>query len=172
MASAGQIVPVIVLTILALSGWTLDAQRTVRTAKIPGLDLPLKAGWKLLVSHECRFAVPASWRASEDASLATAPDGNQISVRMFQILSWGDHTSQILTAFGSVRVLHENSDRRLWFEIGDPPRVQHFIDVSNGLSVCNGLLDIRRATLTADDVSRIADSIGPAPSHFKPDEPK
>jgi hypothetical protein len=85
---------------------------------------------------------------------------------MFRIKSWSDHKAQIKRAFGRVNVVHEDSDRRLWFEIGDTPRVQHFIDVANGLTACNGLLEIRAATtLTAEDTNRIADSIGPAPAH-------
>ncbi len=78
--------------------------------------------------------------------------------------NWSAHRAQIRAAFGQVRVLHEDSARRLWFEIGDEQRTQHFIDVANGLGACTGLLEIRAATtLTAGDVNRIADGIGPAP---------
>jgi hypothetical protein len=73
-------------------------------------------------------------------------------------------------AFGQVRVLHENSARRLWFEIGDQQRTQHFIDVVTGLNACVALLEIRTATmLNADVVNRIADSIGSAPDKSSPD---
>jgi hypothetical protein len=71
--------------------------------------------------------------------------------------------------YGRVNVLHEDSDRRLWFEFGDTGRIQHYIDVANGLNVCVGLLEVRAAmTLNAEAVSRIADSIGPAPAHWPP----
>ena len=98
------------------------------------------------------------------------PDGSNLSVRMYRIKSWSDHKAQIKRAFGRVNVVHEDSDRRLWFEIGDTPRVQHYIDVVNSLTTCTGLLEIRTATtLGAEDVKRIADSIGPAPAHGPPD---
>lgn len=161
---------ILAVAALAIVGHSraFDAQGPERQheGNIPGTELPLKAGWKRLVYHECRFAVPASWRPNEDASLVTAPDGSNVSIRTFKIPSWSAHKSQILNAFGRVRVLHENSDHRLWFEIGDPPRIQHFIDVSVGASVCNALLEVRGSTLTFDDVTRMADSIGPAkPPH-------
>ena len=65
---------------------------------------------------------------------------------MFRIASWSAHKAQIRAAFGHLTIVHEDNERRFWFEIGDKPRVQHFIDVSNGLSVCSGLLEIRAAT--------------------------
>jgi len=162
---------VAVLVIVEQSGTQLNAQGPERQheVKIPGLDLSLKAGWKLLVYRECRFAVPASWRANQDADLVTAPDGSNFSIRTFKLPSWSAHKSQILTAFGHVRVLHENSDHRLWFEIGDPPRIQHFIEILMGASVCSGLLEVRGTALTFDDVTRIADSIGPAPAEWRPE---
>jgi hypothetical protein len=123
----------------------------------------------MLFFDGCGFAVPVSWRANEDASSVKAPDGSNLSVRRFKIASWSAHKAQIKAAFGRVNVVHEDSERRLWFEIGDPPRVQHFIDVIGGLAVCNGLLEIRAATnLTAGDVRRIADSVAPRPSPGPP----
>jgi hypothetical protein len=117
----------------------------------------------------CRAAVLA---CRGGASLALAPDGSYISIRMFRITSWPAHKAQIRAAFGRVTVVHEDSDRRLWFEIGDKPRVQHYIDVTNGLSVCSGLFEIRTATTPdADDTSkRIAESVGPAPDKWPPRE--
>jgi hypothetical protein len=72
---------------------------------------------------------------------------------------------QIRAALGQVQVVHEDSDRRLWFEIAEKPRVQHYVDVAQGLSVCTGLIEIRAATTPdADDTARrIAESIGPTP---------
>jgi hypothetical protein len=82
---------------------------------------------------------------------------------MFRIVNWSTHKTQIRAAYGRVKILHEDSERRLWFEIGDKPRVQHYIEVANGLDVCSGLLEIRATTTDAQDTTkRIADSIGPA----------
>jgi hypothetical protein len=157
---------------LAIAGFAttvLDAQKPERKreVKLPGLDLSLKAGWKLLFHDGCRFAVPVSWRTDDNRRLAFGPDGSNFSLRKVYIPSWSAHKAKILAAFGNrdrVRVLHENDDRRLWFEIADPPRVQHFVDVNAGQSVCNGILEVRTASsLTTEDASRIVNSIGPAP---------
>ena|SRR5579871_884236 len=151
----------------------LDAQRPERQqeVQIPGTNLRLKRGWQLLLYRGCRFAVPGSWRANVEHSLATAPDGSSIAVRMFDITSWSAHKAQLKRAFGHVNVLHEDSERRLWFEIGDPSRVQHYVDVLNGLSVCSAIVEIRAATAPdADDTTaRIIESVGAAPANWQPD---
>ena len=127
-------------------------------------DVPVRDGWQLRIHQGCRFAVPGSWHFEADGSLATAPDGSSISVRMFRITSWSAHKAGIKAAFGQVNVMHEDSDHRLWFEIGDASRVQHHVDVPSGLGVCSALLEIRAATTGTDDtVKRIAESVGPAP---------
>jgi hypothetical protein len=149
----------------------VDAQRPARQQGQPASgfgvpvmpDMPLRAGWQVRSYDGCRFAVPALWHAAPDGSSMSAADGSNLSVRTFRIASWSDHKAQLKAAFGRVNVMHEDSDRRLWFEIGDRPRVQHYIDVLTGAVACSGLLEIRTATtLTTEDVNRIADSIGPA----------
>jgi len=143
----------------------VDAQRPEQhqDARAPGVTL--KAGWQLRFHDGCRFAVPGSWHSDADGTFVTAPDGSNISVRMVRITSWSAHKAQIRAAFGHVNVLHEDSDHRLWFEIGDKPRIQHYIDVSNGSTACAGLLEIHTATMpdAEETASRIADSIGAAP---------
>jgi hypothetical protein len=144
----------------------LDAQRAAARqpdTPMPGVGVVLRAGWQILVHDACRFAVPPSWRASADGSLA--PDGSNLSVQTFRIRSWSAHKAQMRAAFGRVNVVHEDSDRRLWFEIGDKDRTQHIIDVASGSSACLGLLELRAVTtLNAEEVKSVADSIGPAPA--------
>ena len=151
----------------------IDAQgaHLKQEAEVPGQDLWLKSGWQVLFHQSCRFAVPVSWRAEAEGSLATAPDGSNISVRMFKITSWSAHKLLIKRAFGRVNVVHEDSERRLWFEIGEKPHVQHYVDVVNGLSVCVALFEIRPTTTPdADDTTRrIAESIRQAPEEWPPD---
>ena len=134
-------------------------------ARAQKLDVSTKDGWQLLVHQGCKFAVPGFWHPDAEGSLATAPDGSNISVRLFKITSWPAHKARIKAAFGQVNVMHEDSDHRLWFEIGELPRVQHYVDVAAGLSVCSALLEIRvAATADADDTAkRIVESVGPAP---------
>jgi hypothetical protein len=128
-----------------------------------GPDPPkLRPGWQVLVYDRCRFAVPGSWHADDNASVAVAPDGSNISVRVYRIASWPAHTAQIKAAFGRVQAVHEDSDRRLWLEIADGLRVQHYIEVPKGHIVCSALLEIRPATTPdPEDTTRgIADSVG------------
>ena len=140
------------------------AQRAGRQDDVrkPSVGFEAKPGWQLLVHDGCRFAVPGWWRAGPDAGSAHAPDGSSLSVRAFRITSWSEHKAQIMTVYGQVNVLHEDSERRLWFEIGDAQTTQHYIDVANGLDACAALLEIRTTTSpdTKDTIAGIADSIG------------
>jgi hypothetical protein len=87
---------------------------------------------------------------------------------MFHIADWAAHEARINAAFGPVNVMHEDADRRFWFEIGEKPRVQHYIDVASGLRVCSALLEIRsRSGPDIDDTAKtIAESVGPAPDKW------
>jgi hypothetical protein len=71
--------------------------------------------------------------------------------------------------------VHEDSERRLWFEIGDKAAwVQHYIAVPSCLSVCAGVLEIHTAT-TRDaqhTTRRIANGIGPVAAERRPDANK
>src|SRR5437773_1164324 len=89
----------------------------------------LRAGWQLLFHDGCRVAVPASWRADPDAGFVLGPVGDNLSVQRFTITNWSAHKAQVRAAFGRVNVVHEDSDRRLWLEIGDKHSTQHYIDV-------------------------------------------
>ena len=152
------------LVAVAVMGHAIDAQRPEPQPDIRAPGITLRAGWQLLFHDGCRFAVPGSWRVARDAGVASAPDGSNLSMRVFRIASWSAHKAQIRAAFGAVKLLHEDSNHRLWFEFGDDQRTQHYIDVANGPSTCTGLLEIRaaRAPDAAETAARIADSIGPA----------
>ncbi len=151
----------------------VDAQRPERQqeVRVPGVGIMLRAGWQLLFHDGCRFAVPVSWRPDADGGLVFAPDGSNLSVRMLRIVSWSMHKAQIRAAFVHLKVVHEDSDHRFWFEIGDEQRIQHYIAVSNGSSACVGLLEIRVTTTSnaEDTTNRIAESVGPAPTKWPPD---
>jgi len=160
------------LVLVAVTIRTAGAQKPERLHEVhaPGPGIPLKAGWQLLFHDGCRFAVPGSWRPDADGGLVSAPGGSNLSVRAFKIANWSAHKTKMRATFGQVKVLHEDSDRRLWVEVGDSESSQHFIDVASGQRVCIGLLEIRGATTpdAADTTNRIADSIGPAPDTWPP----
>ncbi len=165
----------IVVVILLAIGWSgaAGAQRPEQKqeVQVPGTDLWLKRGWQVFVYQGCRFAVPVSWRAEADGSLATAPDGSNVSVRAFSITSWSEHKARIKSAFGRINLLLEDSDHRLWLQIGDRPRIQHYVDVLNGSTVCSALLEIRSSAApdAENTFKRIAESVGPAPETWPPD---
>jgi len=157
------------LIVTALAVRALHAQRPERQREfhVPGLEVSLRAGWQLLVHGGCRYAVPESWAVNTDASRALAPDGSSLSFSVVRITSWSAHKQQVRAAVGQIAVVHEDSDQRLWFEIGAEPRASHYIDVANGFTVCSGVVEMLPATPEAIDTIRtIADSIGPAPEKW------
>src|SRR5579864_4595563 len=120
-----------------------------------------QGGWRLVVHDACRVAVPASWQVDDAGGAARGEDGSNVSLRAFHIASWPDHKARIKSIFGRIQTMHEDSDQRLWFEIGDEPRIQHYVDVPHGANVCSALIEMRGAT-SADaqkTVRRIIDSL-------------
>jgi hypothetical protein len=159
------------LVSLATGVQQVQAQRPERQqeGRVPAIGIELKAGWQLLSYDGCRFAVPPSWRPNPDNSQVFAPDGSNLSMRRLHFTSWSMHKSQIRAAFGQVRNVHEDSDRRLWLEIGNDQRVQHYIAVANGSGACAGLLEIRVSTPDPEQTTNIiADSIGTATAEWPP----
>jgi hypothetical protein len=164
-----------ITSVWALAGWFIcagfvcpvadgQASESQHDVQRPPIGGPLKAGWQLHVHNRRRFATPVSSSVDADGSLAIASAGSHISIRLRRITNWSAHKAQIRAAFGPVPVVHEDSNRRLWFGIGEEPSVRRFVDVTQGVSVCAGLIGIRATTTPdADDTRHIAESIGPTP---------
>jgi hypothetical protein len=156
-------------------GWAgaTEAQGPVRQqeVRVPGTDVLLKAGWQLLFDRACRFAVPGSWHLVGDTSFVRAPDGSSLAVRVLRDVNWSAHKAQIRAAYVHLKVVHEDSAHRFWFEVGEEPLVQHYIAVSDGTTICTGLLDIRSGAIPdrEDTIKRIADSIGLSPKKWPPE---
>jgi len=149
---------------LGMSVRRVEAQRPERQqeVRVPGTNVTLKAGWQLLFYDGCQVAVPVSWQDDASGSLAFAPDGSSLSIRVLRTTSWSAYKAQVRAAYVRPKVVHDDSDRRLWLEIGDFPTAQHYIAVFSGARVCNGILEIRSRTMpdVEDTIKRIADSIG------------
>jgi hypothetical protein len=160
--------------IFALVCGGLEAQAPERSqeVEVPGLGIMLRAGWQLLFHDGCRFAVPLSWHRDPDEAFARGPDGSTFSIQMLRVTSWFAHKADVRDAFGRLRAVHEDSSRRLWFEIDDGPSVQHYIAVPDGPNVCAGWLVMRgrAGTSSWDTIKRIADSIGLAPEGWPPED--
>jgi hypothetical protein len=152
----------------AARGAALSAQRPERQqqVKVPGTDIFVDAGWRVLFHDVCHFAAPVSWTVNDDASLVTGPYGSGLSIRVFRISSWSAHKAQVRAAFGRVYAVHEDNDRRLWLEIRDGSRVQHYVDVVSGPTVCSGLLEVHdQSTATEETVRKIIAAVGPGPAN-------
>jgi hypothetical protein len=143
----------------------LDAQSArpsdVRARKIA---LDPSALWQRFAYEQCHAVVPGSWHGDSEAGSVSAPDGSSLSIRMFRMASWIRHKAQIREAFVYLNLVHEDSDRRLWFEFGTGQHIQHYISSTDGSHICSGLLEIRTRTPASEITAhRIADSIGPDP---------
>jgi hypothetical protein len=148
----------------ALNARGLERAQGVR---IPGLDLVLKAGWQLLVHQHCRFAVPDTWHASPDAAFAIAPDGSSVFMSVFTTTSWPAHKGLVKTSAGHLHAVREDSDRRLWLEIGENTRIEQYVEVAQGPSVCAASIEVHVTREDSRDTVRgIVDSIGPVPEKW------
>jgi hypothetical protein len=141
----------------------IDAQRPERPqeVRVPGSGIVLHAGWQLLTRDRCRFTVPREWRPDAGHAFAFAPDGSSLSVTTIGIANWAQQRARMLSVFGPVTLVHEDSARRLWFEFGGPQRHQHYVSVIAGESAaCVGIVETRTFTSEAvETATRIADSL-------------
>src|SRR5580765_6315819 len=131
----------------------------------------LRAGWQLLFHEGCRFAVPISWRPDADEAFVRGRDGSSVSIQMLRITDWPAYKAGVRGANARAKV-HEDSGRRLWLETSEGPWLQHYIAAASGASVCTCWLEIHAggASATKEIIQRIADSIGPAPENWPPED--
>ncbi len=133
--------------VVSLAG-IVAAQRPERPQDVvvPGLGVHLKGGWQLFFHDGCHFAVPATWRPSQDRSEATGPDGSTVSVSVMHIES------------------------RLWIESRESTRSEHYIAATDGRIACVALLDVRGSLLDGEQTLRsIAETIGAVPVGWSSD---
>jgi len=165
--------PILAATLLAIAAAQLTAQRPERQQEllVPGTGATVKAGWRLFVRDECRFAVPVSWVAAAGLQVVLAPEGAaSLSVSTLRSVPWSLHKARTLAWLVHPEV-REDSTRRLWLEMDDGFRTTHYVSIPNGSDVCSGVLEI--LTTSAHSVTAmidtIAHSIGPAPVKWPPD---
>jgi hypothetical protein len=135
---------------------------------VPGTGMVLKPGWKFLSYTGCGCLVPISWQPSFDEPLALGPDGSSLSIRKETIASWAAYKEQVRRSYGDVKAVHEDSERLLWFETGDAARVEHYIAAPSGPTVCVGVLDVHRSSVSngTETVVVIARSIRLLPPNW------
>jgi hypothetical protein len=162
----------VAIAAVACCGLASQAPERPQEVEVPGLGIMLRAGWQLLFHDRCRFAVPLSWHRDPDEAFARAPDGSTFSIQMLKVANWSAHKAEIRGTFSRGRVVHEDSDRRLWLETDDGALVRHYIAVADNSSICAGWLEMRigSAWNTKDTVRRVADSIGLAPDTWPVEE--
>lgn len=159
------------LVAVACCGFAQAPERP-REVEVPGIGIMLKAGWQLLFHDRCRFAVPVSWHPDPDEAFARAPDGSTFSIQLLKVTNWSAHKADMRGTLSHARVIHDESDRRLWLETGDPGWVRHYIAVADNGTVCAGWLELRTGSSwnTSETVKRVADSIGFAPETWPLEE--
>jgi hypothetical protein len=136
--------------------------------RVPGTTVVLRAGWKFLAYSGCGCVVPVSWRLSFEEPLALGPDGSSLSIRQETIASWSGYKERIRQSYGHLNVVHEDTERRLWFEIGDEAHIEHYVAVTSGPTVCVGVLDVHPHSMSGapETVDAIARSIGLVPTNW------
>jgi hypothetical protein len=100
-----------------------------------------------------------------------AADGSNLAIRAIENVRWSVHREQIRAAYAVLNVVHEDSDRRFWFEIGEAPRIQHYIAVLDGATICAALLEVYATSGRDEIVRRIADGFGRTPTSGTPAQP-
>lgn len=129
---------------------------------VPGLGVRLREGWQMFFHDNCRYAVPGVWRPAPDRSESFAPDGSSVMLWSPQVTNWQSHKSRLKSAYSTARV-REDSDLRLWIEAQDNHRIQHYITVTDGATVCAAVLSVRNGSPydVEDVIAAIVESIGP-----------
>ena len=87
---------------------------------------------------------------------------SRLSIRALENVRWSAHKEQIRAACAVLKVVYEDSERRFWFEIGEAPRIQHYIAVADGARICAALLEVYATAGHDEIVRRIADGFGRA----------
>ena len=164
MRTAATALGAMILVIVTMS---IGAQRREHAdeVRVPGTDIMLKADWQLLLYGGCRFAVPFAWQADADGAFSRAPDGTTMALQVLSATNWSAHKADIRHAYGRNSIIHDDSNRRLWIETRQAPRVEHYIAVASGAKVCVAMIELHDASRADrdDTLKRIADSIGLAP---------
>jgi hypothetical protein len=141
--------------------------------RVPGTTVVLKPGWKFLSYTGCGCVVPVLWQPSFDEPFAVGPDGSSLSIRKETIASWSEYKERVRRSYRDPKVVHEDSERRLWFETGADARLEHYVAAASGPTVCVGVLDVQRDSRSnaAETIATIARSIGLVPQNWPGDMP-
>ena len=161
-----------VAMLIGAIGICAHAQRPERQQElvVPGLGVHLRAGWRLLLRDPCRYAVPAAWQPAPDHAQAFAPDGSSLSLWALHVPNWASHTSRLKAVFGPASRVREENDARLWIELTSRDRMEEYIAVTDGVTACAVLLEIRPSTPNpSDTIAAIAESLGFVPPGWTPD---
>jgi hypothetical protein len=142
----------------ALAAATVQAPLRQRSVVLPGTDIVLEAGWRLLFTADaaCAYLVPATWPIAPNHTWATMPDG-RISATFDNQPSagWAMHKMRLRETLKPATVL-DDSDRRFWVELADSRRILHHISLTDGRTICSADVQVRR---TPEPASEIVDKI-------------
>jgi hypothetical protein len=156
--------------VIALLLVTIVLQGPIRSTEVtvPGADIKLRVGWRLLVQGGCRYSVPSTWRST--GGPVSAPDGSTVSVQAIHSENWPTYRTELRRSTGIAEV-HEDSDSRLWIEFRYEGLHEHYIAVPAPGAICAAVLELRDVSSRDQELMRgIAESIGPAPAKWPPTE--
>jgi hypothetical protein len=132
-----------------------------QSVRLPGTDIMLEAGWKLVwtADQRCAYAIPAAWLMSGDGRRAEPPEGTvSVSVVAIDAPDWAAHRSAIKRAMPAVTV-REDSAHRLWVERWEGAWLWQHVSVSEGSGVCSADIQTHPGNRFPDIVRKIAMSV-------------
>ena len=133
--------------------------------EVPGFGMRLHAGWQLLFRDGCRFAVPATWNTSSEGGEVFAPDGSMVWV--YAPRSASGYARKLERGVRQKARVREDTPHRLWLEVSEGSRIQHYVDVFESGLTCSCVLDVRQSLPGGDETAtRIVASVGKAPSSW------
>jgi hypothetical protein len=139
---------------VALAAATAQAPLWQRSVVLPGTDIVLEAGWRLLFTADaaCAYMVPATWPIAANHRWVTRPDGH-ISATFDNQRSagWTMYKMRIKETLRPTTVL-DDSDRRFWVELADTQRIVHHISLTDGRTICSADVQMRRSPEPASEI--------------------
>ena len=137
-----------------------QAPRREPPVKIPGTDLVLEEGWRLVYTsgtgYRCMYAVPSSWAVSPHGWKAVEPGGiGLIEMSTFETAQWTSARRAVQAAMRSA-IVQESTTRRFRAEDADESRIWQHIAENDGAHVCAADVETRRTDRIHQIVDRIA----------------
>ena len=143
----------------------LIAQGPVRQTEveIPALGIKVKVGWRLQMTHGCRYTVPMNWTIASEGALATAPDGSTVTMAPAATADGPTYRNQLEQRFVHDGVVRQHDAQRLWIEVATGMWHDHYVVAADEGTTCIVTIEIRESSMAAEIARTIANSVGVSP---------